>query len=81
MESKIKDDITEQKKRLEAKIRVATDLERQQKLNMQKHLEDRYLNHKEFGINKQILNEMAGDVQEHSQEKVIERADPKSFLA
>ena len=82
LEAKLKDDIGEQKKRLQSKITVAADLERQQKLNQQRHLEERYLNQKEFGINHGILNEMAaGEVQEHSQEVVIQKADPKGFLA
>jgi hypothetical protein len=80
-EDKLKSDMKEQKARLRAKISVAHDLERQARERELRHLEDRYLNKKEFGINKGLLKEMTRrEVQEHQQEVVIEKADPKSFL-
>ena len=43
--------------------------------------DDLYLNHKEFGFNKRILNEMThDDVQEHSQDKVIWNGAPQHYL-
>lgn len=68
-QSKLEGDLTSKKKKLEQQIQIAQDLERQMN---NKNNDELFLNHKEFGINKQILNEMTNDdIHEDTQVKVI----------
>ena len=76
-ESKLHQDMTNKKKKLMQQIEMNQGLEIQWIEHENHKNDDLFLNHKEFGFNKWILNEMTkDDIHEDSQEKVIRNGPP-----